>query len=216
MSLLHFAAADLETLPFTLTFALIDTENASHEQKHGVSASQSDAFFIDGELRINLNPANKSLDKLKLDRASNVRGLLEVAVIADSSGFQMVQVAELNPIEALDLSKEAQLTTLWFSEDNVTQPCTVLIEPSTKSKSRAGRITGLRVRVDWTALPRTLEHVRRYSRFFATRFNQRSVRLLDDGVSAAVAAAAAAADDDEIVAKKRKVSNFAVSAHDDD
>lgn len=224
MSLLHFSAADLETLPFTLTFALIDTENQTHEQKHGVSASQSDGFFIDGELRVNLNAANKSLDKLKLDRASNVRGLLEVAVIADASGFQMVQIAELNPIEALDLSKESQPTTLWFSEDDVTQPCHVFIEPSTKSKSRAGRITGVRIRVDWSVLPRTLEHVRRYSVFFATRFNQRTVRLLDDVAadrSRLLVAAAAAADEDESVAKKRKVvSNFAVTAaaaaHDDD
>jgi hypothetical protein len=203
-----FSVGDLEQMPFTVTFALIDNESA--DQKHGVSAHQADGFFIDGELRVHVNPHNASLDKLKLDRASNIRGQLEVSPIGDGVGFQVVQLAELNPIAALDLTASSQATTLWFSEDNRTQPVTVLIETG---KPRAGRILSLLIRVDWTALPRTVEHVRRYTHFFANRFNLRSVRILNhqhqhQHHQQALEAAAAAADDDEQEVKKRRVSKL--------
>jgi hypothetical protein len=209
-----FSIADLEQMPFTVTFALIDNESA--DQKHGVSAHQADGFFIEGELRVHVNPHNASLDKLKLDRASNIRGQLEVSPIGDGVGFQVVQLAELNPIASLDLTVSSQTTTLWFSEDNRTQPVTVLIETG---KSRAGRILSLLIRVDWTALPRTVEHVRRYTYFFANRFNLRSVRILNNqqqALETAAAAAAAAADDDEQEMKKRKVTKLSSGAAGDE
>jgi hypothetical protein len=142
-----FSIDDLNAMPFTLTFALIDQESA--DQKHGVSAHQADGFFQDGELRVHVNPHNRLLDKLKLDRASNIRGQLEVSPIGDGVGFQVIQLAELNPIGNLDLSSSTQSTTLWFQEDNATQPVTVVIESGVKS--RAGRVLSIIVRVDWVS-----------------------------------------------------------------
>jgi hypothetical protein len=57
-----------------------------------------------------------------------------------------------------------------------------------------------------TVLPRTVEHIRRYQQFFATRFNLRHVRIVGGGNKGEKLAAAAGADDDDHEAKKRRIA----------
>ena len=70
----------------------------------------------------------------QLDRASNIKGTIEVSPIADQSGFQMVYVADLIPIEDFDPRKTEQKTTVFFPEDEQTQPAIVTIITPTQNK----------------------------------------------------------------------------------
>ena len=125
----------------------------------------------------------------------------QLSPVADVSGFQMVTVGEISPFQvrtlpacaalrrpltnraqkkSLDLKKAKQSTTLFLQEGDPDQAVDVFIVPPSEDRKRAGRIERVIITLKLSQLSRTRLHVERYAHFFATRFNLRHVRVIDN------------------------------------